>query len=321
MQCLFVVKGGNTWKDLALQKLQRGSASSRDVGHISGASRLFRGSNRVTSSNDGDGTVLLGQISKDVNNSEGSLLEGLHFEDSHGSVHDDGFAVREEFLLLGGGGRTVVQSHPSIGDGIGGDNLGVCVSGEVIGDDNIRGKKDGLAIVLSLLEDLLSGLYEVILNKGGSNIKALGLEEGENHTSTNDDFVALVKKGIEDSDLGRDLGSTNNGGHGCLTVLDGSVKVFELLGEQEPRHGRLKELGHTLSGGVGAVGGTKGIVDEHVEGSGELLNESGLVLGLLAVETGVLKHDDISLRGGIDKGGNIIANAVSGELDLLSKKL
>ena len=130
----------------------------------------------------------------------------------------------------------------------------------------------------------------------------------------------LVKKGIEDSNLGRNLTSSNNGSHGLLAVLNGTIKVLQLLGQQEATDTGLQELGHTLGGGVSPVSGTKGIVDEHIEGRSKLLNKSGLVLGLLLVESGVLEHDDIALLGGIDNLGNLVTNAVGGELDLLSQK-
>jgi len=319
--CLLVVKGGNSRKDLALKKLEGGSSSSGDVGHVSGTSGLLAGGDRVSSSDDGGGSLLLGEVSKDVNDSKGSLLEGLEFEDSHGSVHDDGLAVREELLLLGGGVRTVVKSHPAVRDGISLDNLGFGLSIELIGNNNVGGEEDLLSELLGLLHDLLGGLNVVVLNKGGSNRESLGLKEGEDHSSSNDDLVALVKKGVKNSNLGRNLGSSNNGGHGLLSVLDGSIKVLKLLGEEVSGDRGLEELGHTLSGGVGAVGGTEGIVDEKVEGSGELLNVGGVVLLLLLVETGVLEHEDISLLGGINNSLNLVSDGVGAELDLLSEEL
>jgi len=277
---------------------------------------LFAGGNRVTSSNNSDGTIL-SDISKDVNNSESSLGESFEFEDSHGSVHDDGLAVREGLLLLLGGLRTIVKSHPAIRDGINGDNLGLGIRGERIGNNDVRRKKNLLSKLLGLLQDFLGGVNEVILDKRGSNSKTLGLEEGENHTSSDDDLVALIEKSLKDGDLGRNLGSTNNGSHGLLSSGDSSVKVFKLLGEQESRNRRCKELGHTLSGGMSTVSGTESIIDEKIEGCGKLLNEFRLVLGFLLVETGVLEHDNITFGSISNNLGNIITNAVRGKGDFL----
>lgn len=318
---LFVVQGGNTGKDLSFKEFKRGTSSSRDVAHVSGTSRQFGGGNGVSSSDDGDGSLLLGQVSQDVDKVESSGGELLELEDTHGSVHDDGLARRKGFLLLGGGFGTIVKTHPAIGDLFCGDNLGIGIRGESISDDNVGRKKDSLAKLLGLGQDILGSLNVVVFNKGRTNSVSLGLQECENHTSSDDDGVALVKKGLKDGDLGGDLGSTHDGGHWLLSVLDSSVEVFKFLGKKESRHGRLEELGHTLSRGVGTVGGTEGIVNVKVEGSGKLLNERCFVLLFFLVKTSVFKHDDISFLGGINDLLGFLPDAVLGKGDRFSKKL
>lgn len=320
MGYLGFVEGGNTGKDLSFKKFEGGTSSSGDVGHVSGASTLFSGGNGVTSSDDGDGSLLLGQVSQDVDEVESSLSELLELEDTHGSVHDDGLALRESLLLLLSGLGTVVKSHPAIRDSVGGNNLGVGVLVELVGNDDVGRKKDLLSELVGLGHDLLGGLNVVVLNQRGTNVEALGLQESENHTSTDDNGVALVEESLEDGDLGGNLGSTDDGGHGLLSVGDGSIKVFELLGEQESTDRRLEELGNTLSGGVGTVGSTESVVDVEVEGGSKLLNETGLVLGLLLVETSVFKHDDISLLSLVDDLGDFVSNAVGGKSHLLSEE-
>mmetsp|Transcript_17979 Transcript_17979/g.32596 ORF Transcript_17979/g.32596 Transcript_17979/m.32596 type:complete len:400 (+) Transcript_17979:110-1309(+) len=320
-KCLFVGKGGNTGKDLSFEEFEGSSTSGGDVGHVTGPSTEFGGGNGVSSSNNGNGSVVLGKVGKNVDNSKGSLAKGIKLKDSHGSVHNDGPACAEGLLLLGRSGGTVIKTHPSIGNGIDGHNLCVGVRGKVIGNDNINGKKNLLSKPLGLGQDLLGGLNKVVLDKGGSDIEALGLEEGEDHASSNDDLLALVEEGVKDSDLGGDLGSSNNGGHGALAVGNGSVKVLEFLGKEESRDRGGEELGDTLGGGVGTVGGSKGVVDKEVKGGSELLDESGLVLGLLLVEACVLKHNDIAFLGGTDNLGHLFSDAVGGKSDGRSEEL
>lgn len=291
------------------------------MAHVSGTSRLFGGGDRVSSSDDGDGTVLLGDVSKNVDEVEGSVGELLHLEYSHRSVHDDGLCSREAFLLGLGGFRSVIKSHPSVRNGISSDNLGFGIGGEVIGDNDVRRKKDGLSKLLGLGHDFLSGLNEVIFDKGSTDLKSLGLQEGENHTSSDDDSVALVKKGFQYGDLGGDLGSSDDSNHRLLSVGDGSIKVFKFLGQKESGDGRLQELGDTLGGRVGTVSSSESIVDEKVERSGKLLNESRLVLGLFLVESSVFEHDDITFLGFLDNLGNFISDAVRGKSDFLVEEL
>ena len=122
---LFVVECGNTGKDLAFEEFEGGTSSGGNVAHVSGTSRLFRGGDRVTSTNNRHGATLLGQVGQNVNESKGSLGKGFHFEDTHGSVHNDRLAVRQGRLLLLRRLGAIVKSHPAIRNLISGDNLGV----------------------------------------------------------------------------------------------------------------------------------------------------------------------------------------------------
>mmetsp|Transcript_3805 Transcript_3805/g.5699 ORF Transcript_3805/g.5699 Transcript_3805/m.5699 type:complete len:200 (+) Transcript_3805:832-1431(+) len=72
---------------------------------------------------------------------------------------------------------------------------------------------------------------------------------------------------------------------------------------------------------MGAMGGSEGIIDEKVEWGSKLLNESSLVLGLLLVETSILKHDNISFLGSIYNLGNLLSDTVGGKGNSLVKKL
>jgi hypothetical protein len=291
------------------------------VGHITGTSGKLGGSDRVTSSDDSDGTLVLGKVGKDINNIESSLLELIHLEDSHRSVHDDSLAVRKSFLLELGGLRTVIKSHPSFWDGIKSDNLDVGIGREGVSDNNVDRKDEFLSESLGLVHDIACGFKEVVLNKGGSNLEALSLKEGEDHASSDDDLFALVEKGFEDGDLGGNLGSTNDGSHWLLSVRDGTVKVFELLGKEESRDRWAQVLGNTLSGGMGTVGSSESIVDEHVERSGELLDEFSIVLLLFLVEAGVLEHENGTLSGTVDGSLDVSTDAVTEEGDISTEEL
>ena len=152
-------------------------------------------------------------------------------------------------------------------------------------------------------------------------IRTAGLVEGEDHASSDDNLVASLQQGLDHANLGGDLGSSDNGGKRTLRVGDRSVQVGELLLEEEPGHGRRQVLGHSLSGGVGAMGGTEGVVDVEVSDRGELLGKLRVVLLLLLVEADVLQQQHVSVAHGFDGGLDLRADAVVGLLDLLSEEL
>mmetsp|Transcript_22941 Transcript_22941/g.35087 ORF Transcript_22941/g.35087 Transcript_22941/m.35087 type:complete len:448 (-) Transcript_22941:110-1453(-) len=317
---LFVVQCSNSRKDLSFQEFEGGSSSGGDVGHVTSTSGLFGSSNRVSSSNNCNSSLLLGQIGQDVDNSKGSLVELFEFKHSHRSVHNDGLAVSKGCLLFFGRVWSVVQSHPAIWDSIGCNDLGFGIWAELVGNNNVGRKDDFFSEFFGLGQNFLGGVNEVFFNQRSSNRQSLCLEEGENHTSSNDNLVALVEESVKDGDLGRNLGSSNDSSHWRFSSGDSSVKVFEFLGQKESRNRWLEELGYSLGRSVSTVGGTKGIVDEKVERSSELFNKFWFVLGFFLVEASVFEHNDISFLGVSDNLGNFFTDAVWGEGDFLSQK-
>lgn len=55
------------------------------------------------------------------------------------------------------------------------------------------------------------------------------LQEGEHHATTDHELVALVQQRLNHSDLGRDLGATDDGSEGTLGLVNGTRKVVKLL--------------------------------------------------------------------------------------------
>ena len=116
------------------------STAGGDVGHVAGPSGLLGGSDGVASSNDGGGTLLLGQVGEDVNDAEGSLLEGLHLEHTQRTVHDNYSTVRKEFLLLFSRFGSIIETHPAVRYSIRRHGLGVRIGSEFVGHYDIRRK-------------------------------------------------------------------------------------------------------------------------------------------------------------------------------------
>lgn len=88
----------------------------------------------------------------------------------------------------------------------------------------------------------------------------------------------LVEHVLNELDLVRDLGTTENGEEGPLGRLEDLGKVLELLRHEEAS-GALGKL-DANHGGVGAVGGSESIVDVDSSERGERLAERvDLLLG------------------------------------------
>mmetsp|Transcript_2844 Transcript_2844/g.6236 ORF Transcript_2844/g.6236 Transcript_2844/m.6236 type:complete len:286 (+) Transcript_2844:1154-2011(+) len=274
---LLLVQGSNAGQHAALQQLQRSTTSSGDVAHLGGDASLLHSGHRVTATDDGDGT-LGGDLSQLVGNAHSALGKLGELEHTHGAVPDHGLGVIQGLVEQLNGLGANVKTQPVIGDVVDVNDLVVGVGIELVSHHHVHGQQQLHALLLGQLLQLLGQVQLVLLNQGLADLEAAGLVEGEDHATTNDDLVSLVEQGLNDSDLGGHLGATHNGHEGLLGVLDSTVQVVQLLLQQEAGHSRLQELGHTLSGGVGAVSSTEGVVDVQVSVGSQLLAELGIVL-------------------------------------------
>mmetsp|Transcript_21348 Transcript_21348/g.46122 ORF Transcript_21348/g.46122 Transcript_21348/m.46122 type:complete len:261 (+) Transcript_21348:3457-4239(+) len=258
--------------------------------HISSTARLFRSRNGIATANNRHGTLILGQIGKHIYYRKSALAKGLHLEHTQRSIHDNCLAIGQELVLLGSRGRPVVQTHPSVRDGICRNYLCTGIGGKGISHDNVARQQDGLSELLGLGQDVLGGVDVVILNEGRANTKSLGLQKGEDHATSNYYLIALVQQRLEHSNLGRNLAAADNGSHGPLAAGDGPIQVLQFLGKQESAHRRTQELGNALSRRMGTMRSAERVVHKQIERSGELLNKPWLVLRLFLVEASVLEH-------------------------------
>ena len=87
------------------------------MAHLLGQAGLLYCRDGVATADDGD-AALAGEFSEGGGDGVGALGEGVHLEDTHGAVPDDGLAVGEGALELLDGLGADVQTHPALGDGV-----------------------------------------------------------------------------------------------------------------------------------------------------------------------------------------------------------
>jgi hypothetical protein len=177
--------------------------------------------------------------------------------------------------------RADIETHPSLRNITYGHYIRVGILLELVGDNDIDGEKEFDSLSLGLLDELTGDGDEILFNHGLADLEALGTVEGEDHSTADEDLVALLDERFDDGDLGRDLGTTDDGSEGPNRGVNGTLEELKLLLKKEAGDLVLDELGHTFSRCVGTVSRAKGIVD--IDGGilGELLGELGIVLLLL----------------------------------------
>lgn len=313
---------------------------------------------RVTTTDD-DNLAALGSSDGGIERRLGASGKVVKLKDTSGTVPEDGLGVVNSLLVELNGLGAAVKTHPAVGNArlvSGRANLGILV--ELVGGDVVDGKDELDVVGLGLLDELADGLGAGLVKEGVTNADVLeSLLEGEGHATANDEGVDLVQQVVDELDLVRDLGATEDGEEGALGVLEGLGEVLELLLHEETG-GLLGQI-DTDHRGVGAVSGAKGVVwsyesaserrrdfsmaikskghtDEDItEGSealAELLNLGLVSLGLVAllvlggtlllnVEAQVLEEDDLAVGGLVDEVLDVLTDAVVGELDVLAEQL
>jgi hypothetical protein len=107
-------------------------------------------------------------------------------------------------------------------------DLGVGVLVELVGDDDVGGQHDLHALLLGGGHDLGGQLHILVLHQRLASAEALRLEEGEDHAAAQDDHVTLLQQGLDDCDLGGDLGAADDAAHGLGGVVHCALEVLEL---------------------------------------------------------------------------------------------
>eukprot|EP00899_Mesostigma_viride_P028401 jgi/Mesvir1/8746/Mv26114-RA.1 len=285
------VTGSDTWQHPALEQLQGSTATGGDVGHLVREASLLDGRDGVTTADDGD-HALSRELRQGLGDGIRAHRKLLKLKHAHGPVPDDALALLELIAECLDRGGADIEAHPALRDVVRGHDLALRISSELVGHVDIHGEKKLNALRSSLGNQVLGEIQLILLDQRGADALALGLVEGEDHATAQDQLVALLQQGLDHADLGGHLGASDDGAEGARGVSDGAIEVIQLLLQQVAGHGGLEELGHTGSGGVGAVGRAEGVVDVQVGVSGQLLGELLHVLLLLGVEADVFQQQN-----------------------------
>ena len=176
----------------------------------------------------------------------------------------------------------------------------------------VIGGGDSAAAVqqMGLGHHVLAVVELAVVAQALANLVALGLQEGVGHAAADDQRVDLLQQVGDDVQLVCNLGAAQNSGEGTLGIVHGVAEILDLLLHQVADSGILDIVGHTGGGAVSAVAGAEGVVNVSVGQAGLLLAESGLVLGLLLAETGVLQQNDLAVAHGGNSSLGVLADDI-----------
>lgn len=187
---------------------------------------------------------------------------------------------------------------------------------ELGGGHHVDGEYQLDAALLRTLDVLLDDRDLVLLEEGGADLVALGLEEGEHHAATDEEAVRLAEQLVNDGEFVGDLGTPERYDVGPLDVL-GELLQDTYLGGDEVAGVVRQARREVVHGGVLAVDRAEAVADVDVREGGQPVGELaalGVVLGGLAgVEAQVLDDGDVAVVEARDHGRGGFADRVGRE--------
>ena len=286
------------------------------MGDFVGKAQLLHGCRAVAAAHDGGGAAL----GQGLGHGAGAAGETLKLKHAHGAVPHHGAGALDGVAEPFGGLRANVQAHHVVGDGVGGNHLGLGVGGKLLGGQGVGGQQQLHAAILGLGNHLQGIAQFVALAQAGANGTALGLGKGIGHAAADDDGVGLVQQVVDDADLIADLGAAQHRHEGALGIIQGAAHDLQLLGHQQAADGG-QIGGHAGGGGVSAMDAAESVGHVQLRHVGHGLGQRGIVLGLALFKAGILQQHDLA---GLQSGGlgsGVLTHHVVGKDDLPAQQL
>mmetsp|Transcript_73746 Transcript_73746/g.118963 ORF Transcript_73746/g.118963 Transcript_73746/m.118963 type:complete len:348 (-) Transcript_73746:759-1802(-) len=189
-----VVQGRDTWKVLTLEKLKRGSTSSAAVRDFVLCVVLLAGRGGVPTTNHCHAARLC-DLDDLIHHSLGAILEGLHLEDPHRPVPDDGLRLGDAGRIQGDGLRAAIEAHEARRNALAQFGLpDLTILTKLRGDDKVHWQHDLHTFCLCLLHDLRHQLGSFLIEERVTNLNTIyDLDESEGHAATDHHAVDLVQ--------------------------------------------------------------------------------------------------------------------------------
>ncbi len=137
-------------------------------------------------------------------------------------------------------------------------------------------------------------INQITLGERLADLLARGEQEGVGDTAADDQLIHLGREAFEHGQLGRDLGTADDGEHRARRLGERLGQRFEFGCDTGAGTGDRGELAHAVSGGFGAMRGTESIHHPDVAQGGHLLRQVFVALLLALVAAAVLEHDDFA---------------------------
>ena len=108
----FDIKSFDTRQNLTFQQFQEGAATGGDVADLAVNTGLADGGIGIAAADDGGGKAVADRFG----HGKGAAGKGIHLEDPHRAVPDNGLGVTQRLGEERGRGRADIERHPPFGN-------------------------------------------------------------------------------------------------------------------------------------------------------------------------------------------------------------
>ncbi len=271
----------------AFEHFQEGAAAGGDVADAVGDAVFGNRRQGIAAARDGEGRAAGDGLGQHL----GAVGEGVELEHAHRAVPDDGARGLELGRQLGRSLGTDVEYEVVSGHILGVFDGGLGGGAELLGHHHIFGNGHLGAAFLHFGDDLLRLIHQIGLGQAFADGQTFGQHEGVGDAAAHDQAIDLVGQGLQDGELGGDLGACDDGHQRARRFFQRAADGVDLSRQQGARTGDGRVLGDAIGGRLSAVGGAESVVHIDVAELGDFLRQRVVVLFLALVDASVFEHD------------------------------
>ena len=159
---LLAEDGGYAGEGFALDGLEHGTTTGRDIGYLVGKAELVNGCYRVATAHEGVSTIL-SSLSYILSDFASTVSKVFKLKYADGTVPQDGLAVEDDLLPVGQSGFAGIHTLPTIGDIVDVNRLTVSVVGETVSGNRSYREAQVHAFLLGSGNDVEGLGHQVVL--------------------------------------------------------------------------------------------------------------------------------------------------------------
>ena len=213
----------------------------------------------------------------------GACAKRIGFKRAHGAVPHNGGGLGKHLLVLLHRVTPDVQNHLIGGHIAHGAGFSLLARSQFLRGDNIHGQGQFLVQVLGLLHNAFGVGNKFFLIQGLAHHIARSSQKRVGDAAAHNEHIHFFQQIFQQGQLGGHLGAADDRRQRPGGLVQHLAEGLQLRLQQRSGARHPRNANRAFRGGVGTVGGAKGVHHIHIAKACQLLGQGGVVL-LLALE-------------------------------------